>query len=260
MADQLNGWIALHRKFEQWGWYGDPITKAVFIDLLITANWKDTEYRGVLIKRGQTVIGRKALAAKLGISEKQVRTALSHLEKSGEIRKQATNRFTIVTLCKFNDYQSIEKDERPTEDQQRANRGPHLNNITNNNINKSIYISELVAYLNKKSGKNYRITNAAARAIGELEVSGYTMDQCKRVVDLMVEKWKGTKYEPGLAPKSLFAIDNFDSYLNEVGSSVNRGTLAREYAYLQIKYNEIGLTAEEEVRMNQLAEEFSNDY
>lgn len=250
---EAQGWIALYRKFEGWEWYKDPITKAVFIDLLITANWKDGAYKGHPIKRGQTVIGRKAMADKLGISEQQVRTALLHLEKSGEISRNSTNKFTIVTLCKYNDYQSLDMSIQPTTNQQLTNNQPHHNKVISNKyVYKDIYISKLVDYLNEKSGKRYRMTRATEANVKALIDAGYTEADIKAVIDWKVTDWMGTKYEPGLAPKSLFEPSRFDGYINEKPQADNTKELMRELMALQIKWNEEGLDSAEEKRMKEL--------
>lgn len=256
----LNGWIALHRKFRQWGWYSDPITKAVFLELLLTANWKDGEYKGHQIKRGQTVIGRRALAKTLGISEQQVRTALKHLEDSGEITRKSTNRFTIATLCKFNDYQDIEIEGQPTDNQQATNKQPHLNKYNNKQDYINIYkISEIVDYLNLKTGKKYRLTRATKDAISHLLDEGYTVEDMRRVVDKKSSDWNGTQYAGGLAPRSLFDADKFDGYLNEshVRTKADANRLKREYMRLQIKDCEVGLDSDEQSRMNELEEQIN---
>lgn len=100
-----NGYIKLHRKLLDWGWYKDPNTKAVFLHLLLTANFTESEYMGVKIYPGQTVIGRKALAETLGMSERNVRTALEHLKETKEITITSTNKFSIVTVVGWELYQ-----------------------------------------------------------------------------------------------------------------------------------------------------------
>ena len=100
-----SGYVKLFRKMVEWEWYGDPNTKAVFLHLLLTANYKRTKYRGVTLKPGQTVIGRKSLAEALGMSERNVRTALNHLKATNEIATKATNKFTIVTIVNWELYQ-----------------------------------------------------------------------------------------------------------------------------------------------------------
>lgn len=108
----MSGYIKLYRSMQEWEWYADPNTKAVFLELLLAANWKDSRYKGVLIKRGQAVIGRKALAEKLGMSEQAVRTALNHLKSTNEITTKSTNKLTVVTIEKYELYQG--EDFEPT--------------------------------------------------------------------------------------------------------------------------------------------------
>lgn len=100
-----SGYIKLFRKMVEWEWYGDPNTKAVFLHLLLTANYKRTRYGGITLKPGQTIIGRRALAKKLGMSEQNVRTALNHLKSTNEITIKATNRFSVVTIVNWESYQ-----------------------------------------------------------------------------------------------------------------------------------------------------------
>lgn len=100
-----NGYIKLFRKMVEWEWYGDPNTKAVFLHLLLTANYRETNYRGVTLLPGQTIIGRKALAEALGMSEQNVRTSLNHLKSTNEITIKVTNKFSVVTLVNWESYQ-----------------------------------------------------------------------------------------------------------------------------------------------------------
>lgn len=101
----MKSWIKLHRSIRQWGWYKDSITKSVFIELLLIANWKATEWHGIKLSVGDAVVGRKIMAFNLGISEQNVRTALKHLELSGEITKRAGRGFTVVHINNFKKYQ-----------------------------------------------------------------------------------------------------------------------------------------------------------
>lgn len=100
-----NGYIKLHRKLLDWGWYKDQNTMMVFLHLLLTANFAESEYMGIKIHPGQTVIGRKSLAKALGMSEQNIRTALNHLKSTNEITITSTNRFSVVTIVKWELYQ-----------------------------------------------------------------------------------------------------------------------------------------------------------
>ena len=100
-----NGYIKLHRKLLDWGWYKDQNTMMVFLHLLLIANFAESEYMGVKIHPGQAVIGRKSLAKQLGMSEQNVRTALTHLKSTNEITIKVTNKFSVVTIVKWELYQ-----------------------------------------------------------------------------------------------------------------------------------------------------------
>ena len=121
----LNGFVKLHRKMIEWGWYSDCVVKDVFIHLLMVATFKPAQYLGYELKPGQAVIGRKQLATELGFSEQQVRTALKKLESTGEISLFSTNRFTIATVENWEFYQGDDEDSN----QQITNKQPTSNHI-----------------------------------------------------------------------------------------------------------------------------------
>ena len=142
------GFITLHRKLIDWEWYKDGITKDVFIHLLLKANFVDTKYRGIEIKRGQVMTSLTGISTDLGITIQQARTAIDHLKSTGEITDHATNQYRVITVVKYDDYQN--STGQATGNQQATNRPSnkqstgqaqtdqqHNNNINNtNNVNK----------------------------------------------------------------------------------------------------------------------------
>lgn len=106
-------WITLHRKIIDWQWYTNANTFRVFMHLLISASHDDSEYRGVIVKRGQVLTGRKELARKLDLSEREIRTAIDHLNGQ-EIAVETTNKFSVITIMNYNTYQNKPNQERPT--------------------------------------------------------------------------------------------------------------------------------------------------
>lgn len=141
-----NGWIKIHRKLKEWRWYKEPYTLLLFINLLLSANHKDAFWMDVEVKRGQLVTGRKKLSEETGLSEQQVRSRLKKLEDSGEISVKSTNKYTIITICNFDDYQQQDTSEQPTNNQQITNKQPTNNQqITTNKNDK-----------NDKNDKNVR--------------------------------------------------------------------------------------------------------
>lgn len=113
------GYIKIHRKIRNWQWYRDSNTLHVFMDLLLEANYEDSKVGLQEIKRGQVLTSLKRISENTGLSFQNIRTALSKLEKSGEINKQITNKHSIITINKYNDYQETNK--QLTNNQQTTN-------------------------------------------------------------------------------------------------------------------------------------------
>lgn len=97
--------IKLDRKILQWGWYTNVCTKTLFLHCLLMANWKPGEFQGVRCERGQLITSLESLSRQTGLTVRQVRTALKHLETTGEVTKRATSKFTLLTVNRYDYYQ-----------------------------------------------------------------------------------------------------------------------------------------------------------
>jgi len=120
-----NGFVSLHRKIIDWEWYSDVVVRDLFIHLLLTANFTDKKWKGIDIKRGQVLTGRFKLSEILGFSEMQIRTALNKLKSTNEITIKTTNRNSLITINKYNEYQQNNQqnnqqitNKQPTDNQQ----------------------------------------------------------------------------------------------------------------------------------------------
>ena len=101
----MKGFIKLHRQIMEWEWYQDANTKAVFIHLLLNACYDECRFMGQPVNRGQYMTSLARLSRDLNISVRQVRTAITRLEKTGEIDTLATNKSTLVTILNYGSYQ-----------------------------------------------------------------------------------------------------------------------------------------------------------
>ncbi len=99
------GAVLLHRKLLEWRWYQDQQVKAVFLHLLLQANWRDRSWRKLLIRRGQLLSSYQHLASELGLTRKQVRLALEKLRSTGEIVSTRAGNGLLVTLVNYEAYQ-----------------------------------------------------------------------------------------------------------------------------------------------------------
>lgn len=130
MANRENTtYIKLFRKMLTWEWYGDTNTTRVFLHILLKVNYEPSRYKGHEIGAGECVFGRRKWAEELGLSERQVRTAIEHLKATNEITTKSTNRFTIIHVEKWAFWQigegkptnkptNSKSNKRPTSDQQ----------------------------------------------------------------------------------------------------------------------------------------------
>jgi len=78
---------------------------AMLVELLLTAAFSDYYQDGMLVKRGQVITGRKKLAKKLGLSEQEVRSCLDRLKSTNEITIKTTNKYSVITIVKYDEYQ-----------------------------------------------------------------------------------------------------------------------------------------------------------
>ena len=89
------------------------------------------------------------------------------------------------------------------------------NNETDNNNNKLSIYKEIISYLNLKAKKNFKVNTASHHKFIKARIKeGYVLEDFKKVVDIMVAKWKGTEYEQYLQPQTLFG-NKMDNYLNQ---------------------------------------------
>ena len=139
------GWIKLHRALMDWEWYDDIITRGIFIHCLLRANHTDTNWRGIELKRGQFVTSLKHLAEENGISVQTLRTHLKRLKSTRELTIKSTNKNSIITVCKYESYQS-EKSEANTQTNTQANK-----QLTSNQQATNI---QLTTDKNDKNNKN----------------------------------------------------------------------------------------------------------
>ena len=80
--------------------------------------------------------------------------------------------------------------------------------------------SEIIEYLNEKTGRSFRNVDANKKLIKARWNDGYKLDDFKMVIDNMVANWSGKEFngtpaETYLQPKTLFS-NKFDSYLNQI--------------------------------------------
>lgn len=98
--------IKLNRKILEWEWFSDTCTRDVFIYCLLKANWKSGSWHGIEYDRGEFITSLPSISNDLGFSIKNVRTALNHLKRTGEVADRTSNKFRIISIKNYDKYQS----------------------------------------------------------------------------------------------------------------------------------------------------------
>lgn len=102
-----NGFIKLYRSLLKWEWYDDINTKTVFLHLLLTVSIEDSKWHGIEVKRGSRISSYAKLAEETRLTAKQVRTAISHLESTGEVARYKHPKFTVFAIKNYDLYQCV---------------------------------------------------------------------------------------------------------------------------------------------------------
>lgn len=130
-------YIKLDRGISEWEWFTDGNMLKLWIYLLVNAQYQDGSFKGIEVKKGQVITGRKKLARVLNMSEQQIRTCLEHLESTNEITIKPTNRYSLITIVKWAEYQYCD-DMSNQQINQQTNQQITSNQPTNNHNTRNI--------------------------------------------------------------------------------------------------------------------------
>ncbi len=137
MSDK--GYIKLDRKILEWRYFKKDSYLKVWMYLLLNANHKAMKWQEVSVKRGQLITSLENISKGTGVSIQSVRTILKKLEGQ-ELTCKSTNKYTLITILKYNDYQDSEKNQQTNQqstNKQLTNNQQTTNKqlTTNNNVN-----------------------------------------------------------------------------------------------------------------------------
>lgn len=127
------GWVKLHRKIKEKGWYRDSEYVHLWVHLLLKANHSGAEYlnNGVIVKlkAGQMITGRKQLSIETGLSESKIERVLKCFQKDGEIEQQANSRNRLISIVSW---ETLQQSEQQVNNKRTAD-GQHLDTNKNDN-------------------------------------------------------------------------------------------------------------------------------
>lgn len=233
----MNGWIKLHRSIKAHWVYDNPEYFKAWITMLMEVNHQD---KMVLIAndlidcpRGSSLNSLQTWVNILGKewTMRKIRTFFELLEKDGMIDKQGLSKTTRLSICNYDTYQSIRQTDDTQSDKQTTNkRQTNDNKQEGEELKKGKErrsdIKEILEYLNQKAGKKFRTSKGLGARLNE----GYTLDDCKKVVDIKYKEWSDNEAMcKFIRPETLFG-NKFDSYLNQ----------KKEITYKDLPFNEYG--------------------
>lgn len=121
-----NGWIKLHRKIINSAVFNNPMLLKVWIWCLCKASHKGFEAmvgnQVVKLQEGQFIFGRKVAAYELCMSESKVYRDMKLLENLKMLNIKTNNKFSLITIEKWDFYQGDEADVEQQSEQQMNNK------------------------------------------------------------------------------------------------------------------------------------------
>ena len=190
------------------------------LDLSLESKWHD--------RNGQVFMyfTTAEFCEELGCSEKTVTKIKKELVTSGLLREERQgltkpNRLYILgpKIVKREPPEpekipsrTVENTALDTQEVQTIKTDIRKTDIDNNKLS---ICKEVISYLNLKTKKNFKVDTASHQKFIKARLKeGYVLEDFKKVVDIMVAKWKGTEYEQYLQPQTLFG-NKMDNYLNQ---------------------------------------------
>lgn len=125
------GYIKLFRSLQDCAFAGRPEYLSAWVHILMLASHKPRKTmigkKPITLQSGQFVSGRKALAQRVGVTEKQMRGILDFFESEGMISKSSSRLGTIFTVCEYSVFQEKKGQEGPTVSGQQKGQGKPSN-------------------------------------------------------------------------------------------------------------------------------------
>ena len=104
------GFALLHRKIMDVPFYKDAEASHLWVHLILKAKHAPesvlTDIGEMLVKRGQLLSGRNALAFETGLKADRVQYLLRKFQKLGMVSWVSHGKFSVFTIVKYDDYQS----------------------------------------------------------------------------------------------------------------------------------------------------------
>ena len=161
----MDGWISLHRKILKSSIFHNEKYLKVWLWCLLKATHDKYKFpfnnHDIILMPGQFITGQKSASKTLGCSVQSYKSALRYLKSTNRITTTATNKFSVITVVNWGQYQITEheltrgKKDKLTNQQPTSNQ-PATTYNNNNNIKKRAFYGNIP--LRKSNGKWWDIS------------------------------------------------------------------------------------------------------
>ena len=142
--------IKIDRKFADWKWKSKPNMVAMWLNLLLQANYEDNYWNDVYVPRGCLITSIKKLSEQTGLTIQQTKTCISNLQITNEITIKTTNKYSLITIVNWDKYQGGAK-------KQQANQQAHYSETNKQITSKVTTLKEVKEIKNKEYLNNISI-------------------------------------------------------------------------------------------------------
>jgi uncharacterized phage protein (TIGR02220 family) len=149
-----------------------------------------------------------------------IKRTFRSLEMMGYLLSENWNRMKMDKTkwysINYEKLQDLDEDTPVEEESPEDNSEEVEESYSNSSVEKEIPYTEIISYLNEKTGKNFKHASTKTREMIHARYKeGFTLEDFTRVIDLKSAEWKADPvWNKFLRPETLFGI-KFESYLNQ---------------------------------------------
>ena len=167
------GWVKIYRSLIGWEWYTDSKTLRLWVHILLNVNYEQKRWKGRVIQPGEMVTSIAHLAEGSGLSVRSVRTALEHLKMTGEVTCETTNKYTVIKVVKWADFQG---DDSLTDKQNDTQADTQVTNKRQTNDKQTTTTKEYKEIKNEKKVRNRFIKPSLQEVTQYISENDFTID------------------------------------------------------------------------------------
>jgi uncharacterized phage protein (TIGR02220 family) len=227
------GYIKLYRRILNSQVFMNEKTLKIWIWCMVKANfvhkWINLKIgKGnieVEVKRGQFIFGRNRAAEELNMSGSTINLHMKKLVRIGNIEMKSNNQYSLITICKYDNYQSEDNEVMTTNRQVTDNQSTATKQLTDTtnkgkkgeNNNKEEFIQEyaqFISILNQKTGKQFKGDSKSKHQFDLLLSGGYKLIEIEKAIGNCFADDYHQKNPQYLTPEFILREDKLEKYLN----------------------------------------------